>query len=307
MLMHYNGRMDYLSRIGVFLEVARHESFAGAARALGITGSAVSKQVQNLEHELKVKLFNRTTRNVALTEEGALFFERTRHALDDIAEAREQLNDLAVKPRGAIRISVPTAFGQSHLKTPLAEFAKKYQEVTLDISFDDRVINIVEEGFDIAIRIGTLQDSSLIARKLIDAPVCVCASPEYLQTHGTPQTPEDLATHCVVAYTRNKGTHEWRYKDMQTGAEGVVPLNSRLKADNAEMMLEASLQGLGIVIMPIFYLKPHLDSGQLVELMPHHHSWPQRNVYALFQPNRYLSTRLRLLIEHLHGYCQGIL
>ena len=305
--MYYNRSMDYLSRIGIFLEVAKYESFAGAARELGITSSAVSKQIQNLEHELKVKLFNRTTRNVALTEEGALFFDRTRHALDDIEEAKEQLNELTAKPRGSVKISVPAAFGQSHLKTPLAQFAKLYPEVLLDVSFDDRIINIAEEGFDLVIRIGALQDSSMIARKLIDAPICVCASPEYLEIHGEPKTPEDLNNHYVVAYTRNKGTHQWRYRDNKTGYEGIVTLNSRLKADNADMMLETSLQGLGIVIMPIFYLKKYLDSGELVQVMNGYQTWPQRNVYALFQPNRYLSTRIRLLIEHLDAYCQNII
>jgi DNA-binding transcriptional LysR family regulator len=298
--------MDNLSRINIFLEVAKHESFVGAARELGITSSAVSKQVQNLEHELKAKLFNRTTRNVALTEEGALFFERTRHALDDIAEAKEQLKDLIAKPTGTIKVSVPNAFGQSHLKKPLAEFARLYPEVTLDIYFDDRIVNIAEEGFDLVIRIADLQDSSMIARRLIDAPICVCASPEYLKKYGTPKTPEDLTGHNVVAYTRNKGAHEWRYKDNKTSYEGVVTLNSTIKADNAEMMMEASIQGLGIVIMPVFYLTKYLDNGQLVKLMNRHETWPKRNVYAIFQPNRYLSNRLRLLIEHLDAYCQNI-
>lgn len=299
--------MDYLSRIGMFLEVAKHESFAGAARELGITSSAVSKQVQNLEHELKVKLFNRTTRNVALTEEGALFFERTRHALEDIAEAKEQLNDLTAKPRGTIKISVPAAFGHSHLKKPLAEFAKLYPEVTLDISFDDRIVNIAEEGFDLVVRIGNLEDSSMIARKLIASPVCVCASPEYLETHGTPATAEDLKKHSVVAYTRNKGAHEWHYKDNATSDEGVIQLQSHLKADNAAMMIEACLHGIGIVIMPKFFLLQHLETGKIVEIMDGYQTWPPKNVYAMFQPNRYLSTRVRLLIEHLDAYCQTIL
>lgn len=294
--------MDYLSRIGIFLEVAKNESFSGAARELGITSSAVSKQVQNLEHELKAKLFNRTTRNVALTEEGALFFERTRHALDDIEEAKDQLNELKSKPRGTIKISVPAALGQSHLKKPLAEFATLYPEVMLYISFDDRLINIAEEGFDLVIRIGALQDSSMIARKLVDAPVVVCASPDYLKKHGTPKTPDDLSEHNVVAYTRNKGAHEWRYKGNKTGYEGVISLNSRFKADAADMMIEASIQGLGIVIMPVFFLTKHMESGALVKLLKSYQTWPQRSVYAVFPPNRYLSTRIRLLIDHLDTY-----
>ena len=298
--------MDTLSRIHIFVEVARHESFAGAARELGITASAVSKQVQNLEHALKVKLFNRTTRNVALTEEGALFFERTRHALDDIEEAKEQLNDLKAKPHGTIKISVPAAFGISHLKTPLAEFATKYPEVVMDVSFDDRTVNIAEEGFDMAIRIGSLQDSSMIARKLISAPIVVCASPEYLGTHGHPETPEDLIHHDVIAYTRNKGSHEWHYRDISNDKEGVVRLSSKFKADSAGMIREAALHHLGIIIMPLFFIHEDIQNGRLVRLLDEYSSWPKRNVYALFPPNRYLSTRIRLLIEHLDQYYQKI-
>ncbi len=298
--------MEYLSRIGIFLAVARNESFAKAARELGITSSAVSKQIQNLEHELRVKLFNRTTRNVALTEEGALFFSRTHHAIDDIAEAKEQLNDLKAKPKGTIKISIPTAFGNSHLKKPLAEFAKLYPEVNMDISFDDRIINISEEGFDLAIRIGVLQDSSMIARKLISAPVYVCASPEYLKLNGEPTAPEELIKHSVVAYTRNKGNNEWRYKSESSGSEGVVSLTSRIKADDASMMIEAVLHGLGIAILPGFYLMDHISKGRLKIILGGYKTWPERNVYAIFQPNRYLSTRVRLLIEHLDTYCQTI-
>ena len=306
LIIWHNEAMDYLSKIGIFIEVAKHESFAGAARELGITTSAVSKQVQNLEHELKAKLFNRTTRNVALTEEGTLFFERARHALDDIQEAKEQLNDLKAKPHGTIKVSVPASFGQTHLKKPLAEFAVLYPEVTLDISFDDRKVNIAEEGYDLVIRIGVLTDSSMIARKLIDCPIHVCASPKYLKKNGTPKTPEDLAKHNVVAYTRHKGTHEWRYKHKESDDENVIALNSSFKADAASMMIEASLQGIGIIITPEFFLHKHIISGKLVKLLEDYETTPKRAVYALFQPNRYLSTRLKLLIEHLDTYCQTI-
>ncbi|MCD8563358.1 MAG: LysR substrate-binding domain-containing protein [Alphaproteobacteria bacterium] len=296
--------MDYLSRIGIFIEVARQESFAAAARELGITSSAVSKQIQNLEYELKAKLLNRTTRRVSLTEEGALFFERARRALEDIQEAKDQLDELKASPKGTLRISVPMALGISHLKKPISAFALRYPDVHLDVSFDDRIINIAEENFDVVIRVGLLQDSTMIARKLAVAPIHVCASPVYIEKRGRPQTPEDLAAHNVFAYTRNKGAHEWRYKAAgDEGAEGLVSLNSTLRADNADMMIEAAVQGLGIVISPCFFVADELASGRLVRLLDGYRTWPERNLYAIFPPNRYLSTRLRLFVDHIDAYC----
>ncbi len=294
--------MDYLSRIGIFIEVARLESFAGAARELGITSSAVSKQIQNLEFNLKAKLLNRTTRKVSLTEEGALFFERASRALDDLREAREQLNDLKASPRGLIRVSVPSALGAKYLKTPIAEFAKKYPEVTMDVQFEDRLINMAEEGFDLVLRIGALPDSTLIARKLAAAPVYLCASPGYLKKHGAPQTPGDLARHNVLAYTRNKGAHEWRYR-APDGQEGVVSLQSTFKCDSAEMMNEAAKRGIGIFAAPVFFVREDLANGTLVPVLTDYKTQPERNLYAIFPPNRYLSTRLRLFVDHLDTYC----
>lgn len=297
--------MDSLSRIGIFIEVAKQESFAGAARVLGITSSAVSKQVQNLEFELQTKLLNRTTRKVSLTEEGALFFERASRALDDLQEAREEIYELKVTPRGALRVSVPMAFGNSHLKRPIAAFAAKYPDVRLDVSFDDRLVNIAEEAFDVVLRIAALEDSSMIARRLVPVPIVVCASPAYLERHGMPAVPDDLANHNVLAYTRNRGAHEWRYKGPD-GREGVASLESTFKADAEEMMAEAAIQGLGIMIAPAFFLTGALDTGTLVPILEDYKSWPERNLYAVFPPNRYLSTRLRLFVDHLDGYCRGL-
>jgi len=297
--------MDSLSRIGIFIEVAKQESFAGAARALGITSSAVSKQVQNLEHELKTKLLNRTTRKVSLTEEGALFLERAGRALEDIAEAKEQINELKATPRGTLRVSVPMSFGISHLKRPIAEFAALYPEVTLDVSFDDRLVDIAEEAFDVVIRIGLLRDSTMIARKLSEAPIHVYASPAYLERHGAPATADDLAHHNVLAYTRNRGAHEWRYKGPD-GREGVVALRSSFRADAAEMMIEAACRGIGIMISPVFFVADAVAEKRVVRILDDHTTWPERGVYALFPPNRYLSTRLRLFVDYLNAYCENI-
>lgn len=295
--------MDGLSRIGIFLEVAKHQSFAGAARQLGITSSAVSKQVQNLEYELKVKLLNRTTRKVSLTEEGALFYERARRALDDLDEAKEALNELKETPRGSLRISAPMALGLSHLRTPIAEFAKTYPEVHLDVSFEDRIINIAEDNFDVVLRVAALRDSSMVARKLAPCPIKVCGSPEYFKAHGVPQTPQELSTHNVLAYTRNKGAHEWRYKKPD-GEEAVVQLNSTFKADSATMMIEAARMGIGMVITPAFYVYDDLAAGNLVSILDDYRALPERGLYAVFPPNRYHSARLRLFVDHMEAYCK---
>jgi DNA-binding transcriptional LysR family regulator len=297
--------MDSLSRIGIFLAVAKQESFAAAARDLGLTSSAVSKQVLNLEGELRTKLLNRTTRKVSLTEEGALFFSRASRAMEDIAEAREQMNELKTTPRGQLRISIPAALGTQYLKGPIAEFALKYPEVTLDVQFEDRLIDIAEEGFDLVLRIAALNDSAMIARKLASCPFYLCCSPEYLQHHKRPHTAEDLAGHNVLAYTRNKGAHEWRYRDPD-GKEGVIGLKSNFKCDVAEMMIEAACRGIGIMISPMFFVKAELDKGTLVPLLTEYTTWPERSLYAVFPPNRFVSTRLRLFVDHIHAYCQQV-
>lgn len=296
--------MDSLSRIGIFLAVAKQESFAAAARDLGLTSSAVSKQVLNLEGELRTKLLNRTTRKVSLTEEGALFFSRASRAMEDIEEAREQMNELKTIPRGQLRISVPMALGAQYLKAPIAEFAMKYPEVSLDVQFEDRLIDIAEEGFDLVLRIAALNDSTtMMARTLAPCPFYLCCSPEYLQKHARPNTAEDLAQHNVLAYTRNKGAHEWRFRDPD-GKEGVVALKSNFKCDSVEMMIEAACQGLGIMIAPMFFVKAEMDKGTLVPVLTEYATWPERSLFAVFPPNRFVSTRLRLFVDHIHNWCQ---
>lgn len=297
--------MDHLSRIGIFIAVVKNQSFAGAARALGITSSAVSKQVQNLENELQVKLLNRTTRKVSPTEEGALFFERASRALDDLSEAQEQVHDLKANPKGSLKVSIPLNLGINHLITEIAAFAKQYPDIHLDISFDDRIVDIVSEGFDLVIRISELRDSSLIARRLAPCPIVVCASPEYLKTHDPIKSPQDLASHNVLAYTRSAGLHEWRYK-APSGESGRVGLTGTFKSDTGQMMCEAALQGIGIAALPIFYVAEHLKEGSLMQVLPEYTTWPSRDIHAVFMPNRYLSMRLRLFVDHLAKVCKSL-
>lgn len=297
--------MDSISRVEIFIQVARANSFAGAARKLGLTSSAVSKQVLNLEEELKTKLLNRTTRKVSLTEEGAIYFERARFAVDELREASEQLNELKSTPRGTLKISIPTTLGTHYLKKPIAEFAIQYPEVTLDISFDDRIVDISEEQYDLVFRIAHLTDSSMKARKMASAPIQVFCSPDYITKYGCPNRPEDLSTHNVVAYTRNKGAQEWRYSF--SGKEGVIPLSSNFKCDFAEMMIEAACQGIGIIICPGIFVKKELEDGSLVRILHDYPTAPERNLYAVFPANRFMSTRLRLFIDKIKDHCDKVL
>ena len=295
--------MDSLSRIGIFVEVARQQSFAAAARELGLTTSAVSKQVLNLETELRIKLLNRTTRLVSLTEEGALYYARASRALEELQEARDEIDELKSSPRGSLRISLPTTLGTQYLKTPIAEFSLQYPDVTLDVQFEDRLIDIAEEGFDVVLRIAALDDSSMIAKKLATCPFYLCCSPGYLRTHPPLRTAADLANHNVLAYTRNKGAHEWRYRG-PSGKKGVVQLKSTFKCDFAEMMIEAAAQGIGIMIAPAFFVQSALKEKRLVRVLADHQTVPERQLYAVFPPNRFISTRLRLFIDHMHAYCR---
>ena len=290
--------MDHISRVGVFIAVVKAESFAGAAQTLGITSSAVSKQIQNLEHDLQVKLLNRTTRKVSPTEEGALYFERAARALEDLQEAEEQINELKSRPRGPLKVSLPQSLGIKYFDRTIASFAAAYPEVALDISLEERFVDLVGEGFDLAVRIGSLRDTSLIARRLAACPFVLCASPDYLATRGTPQTPQDLTRHNVLAFTGNSNLHEWRYTD-SAGHMGQVSLRGQFKADSGEMLCSAALQGVGITILPVFYVAEHLETGALQIVLPDHTTSPKRDIYAVFPPNRFQSTRLRLFVDYL--------
>ncbi len=297
--------MDSLSRVGIFVAVVKNASFAGAARELGITSSAVSKQIQNLEHELQVKLLNRTTRNVSVTEEGAVYYERAGRALEDLQEAKDQIYELKSHPRGPLKISVPSSLGAKYLGRAIAAFGRLHPEVELDVSFDDRFVDVMGEGFDLIVRIGALKDTTLMARRLASCPVSLCASPAYLKQHGEPLSPEQLAAHNVLQYTRRQGPPEWHYRS-QDGREGRVSLKGNFKSDSGYMLCAAAVEGMGVALLPVFYVAEHLASGRLKEILPDYVTWPALDIHAIFPPNRFVSTRLRLFIDHLVWVCKDL-
>jgi DNA-binding transcriptional LysR family regulator len=290
--------MDHISRVGVFLEVVKNESFAGAARALGLTGPAISKQIKSLEDQLGVKLLSRTTRHVGLTEEGAIYFEKARQALEDLDEAEQQIQELKACPTGKLKVNAPMSFGTQFLTRPIAAFAEHYPEVELEIDFDDRWVDVVAEGFDVVIRIGSLEDSTLIARKLAPCPIKLCAGEKLIEKYGLPVSVEQLSAYPGIVYNRHSQKEEWRYRD-NNDVIGTQTLNRNFAANTAEMQLEACLRGLGVSLLPAFSADTYLKSGELVALFPDYPTHPEPGIYALYPQNRYLSTRTRLFVDWL--------
>lgn len=290
--------MHHLDRVSLFLRVAQQGSFTGAARTLGLTASAVSKQVQALEQELGVRLLQRTTRRVSLTEAGEIYSERARRALEDLSEAERQIQELRTQPKGIIRFNAPMAYGMAFLVEPLAVFARRYPEVRLEVDFDDRQVDLVGEGYDLVLRIGVLEDSSLVARRLGRCPILLCASPDYVAERGVPECPEDLAAHRGVVYSRRELASEWRFR-RPDGSLGSISLPVHCLANNAALLREAVLAGVGVGLLPIFEAESLLRSGRLVHLLPTYRTAPEREISLLYPRNRFLVSKVRLLIDWL--------
>lgn len=294
-----------LGRIRIFVEVARQQSFAAAAGVLGITGPAASKQVMALEEELGVKLLHRTTRKVTLTDEGAIYFERVKNALEEMDEAADEVRELRAAPKGTLKVNAPLAFAHMHLLPVLSGFARKYPELCMDVSMDDRMADVIADGYDVVIRIGVMHDSSLVMRHLADCPIVPIASPGYVRQHGMPQSPAELKHHRVIGYAYHGLQAEWRYKDKQ-GKTGIVRSECSFRANTAEMMLQAALDGIGIAILPLFCAATYLQAGQLVRLLPEHETYPARQIVALMPPNRYRSAKVKLFLDWLDKACKAM-
>jgi len=287
--------MDSLSGIISFVHAAEQLSFVAAGRALGISASAVGKNIAKLEESAGTRLFQRTTRRISLTEEGALFYERCRRILDDLHEAEAMLANTRRAPRGRLRIGAPT-IGYRFLLPLLPEFRHRYPDIELDFDFNDRLVNVVEEGLDVVIRSGALSDSSLMARSLGPFRFVLCASPDYLARHGTPQAPADLETHdCLRFRFPTSGRLQiWRL----TGAEGVNPFSrpSPLICNNMEALRGAAIAGLGIAYMPDFLARSAIADGALTIVLDRYLVDPGQ-FSILWPSNRHLSPRLRVFVD----------
>ena len=289
--------MSSLNRVEMFVEVVRQGSFAAAAEQLGVSSPAISKQVSILEKELGVKLLYRTTRSHSLTEEGSLYFEKARKALEDLSEAELELQELKDCPTGKIKLNAPMSFGSAYLTEPLAKFAKQYPDVEMDIDFSDRWVDVISESYDLVVRIGALQDSSLMARRLADCPIFLCASPAFLEQHGPIESPDQIASLPAIVYTQHSNTEDWSYQSK--AQSGKVRLKKVFSGNAAEMQVEACLKGVGVALLPCFTAQSYLDSGELIQVLPEYKTVPERGIYLVYPYNRQTSTRVKLLIEAL--------
>lgn len=289
--------MENLEGLPIFVRAVREGSFSAAARALGLTPSAVSKQIGRLEDQLAVRLFNRTTRRLSLTEEGAAFYERTSRILTDLEDAAAAVSSLRGVARGRLRVTMPIAYGVTHLLPKLPDFLARHPEMTLEIDLNDRIVNMIEEGFDVAVRVGELQDSSLIGRRLAANRRVLAAAPAYLAGRAAPQDPQGLAGHNCLIYTYRAQRHDWHLVDA-AGAETVVTIAGSIETNNSMMLRAAALAGLGVVLLPLWIIGPDLKAGRLQRLLPDYH-WPDSAIHVVYPPGRHLSARVRAFVDFL--------
>ena len=287
--------MDALTDIAVFVRVVERGSFTLAANDLALSRAVVSKYLSRLEDRLGARLLHRTTRRLSLTEAGATLFEASRGALERIEEAEAVVAQFQSKPRGRLRVSAPMSFGILHLGPAMADFARAYPEITLDVRLDDRFVNLVEDGFDVAVRIGALTDSSLVARKLAVTRALACASPAYLAEHGEPETPEDLATHNCLVYSYLADL--WRFT-APDGREIPVAVKGSLRINNGIVLAEAAVAGHGILVTPSFYVAPLLRSGRLKQVLASY-KVKEIGIHAVYPQRGHVPPKVRAFVDFL--------
>lgn len=289
--------MDRFSALEAFVRVAETQSFSESARRLGKSKSLISRQVAALEMELGVRLLQRTTRSITLTEAGRGFFERAQRILSDIEDATLSVSRLQTAPRGCLRVNAPMSFGFLHLAPALPDFLKSYPEIEIDMVMNDRMVDLVEEGFDVAVRIGRLTESSLIARRLAPIRIAVCASPAYLAAHGEPLSPDDLAHHQCLINSTLVPSDEWRFAHPD-GKAWPAPIHGPLRANNGDALKAAVVKGLGMVMLPTFIVGQELQSGELVSVL--NDFVPQDiALHAVYPHSRLLSPKVRAFIDFL--------
>ena len=289
--------MDNLTDVAVFVRVVERGSFTLAADELELSRAVVSKYVSRLEERLGARLLHRTTRRLSLTEAGAALFEASRAAIERIEEAEGAVAQLQSEPRGRLKVSAPMSFGILHLGAAMAEFARAHSRVSLDVRLDDRFVNLVEEGVDVAIRIGALTDSSLVARRLATTTTLVCAAPSYLAEHGEPEVPEDLATHECLIYSYLSTANVWRFT-APDGREIPVAVNGGFRINNGIVLADAAVAGRGVLLAPTFYVAPQLREGKLRRILAGY-SLPQLGIHAVYPQRSQVPPKVRAFVDFL--------
>ena len=290
--------MDKFQQMKAFAAVVDAGSFVGAAQVLDSSKAAVSRHVGELEARLGVRLLHRTTRRLSLTEEGRVFHERCRELLGGVEDAEAEASSHIAEARGLVKVSAPVTFGVRHLAPLWGEFRALHPGVLLDVTLADRVADLVEEGYDLAIRIATLPSSTLVSRRLATTRMVLCASPGYLRERGTPANPSDLAQHSVIAYSYWSTGDEWHFE----GPKGHVTVATRpcMHTNSGDTCRAMALADQGVILQPTFIVGEDLASGALVELMPQFRSL-ELGIYVVYPTRKHVSLKVRALIEFLVG------
>ena len=291
--------------VSEFVYVAEYESFTRAAKELGISTAQVSRQVSAIEKRLKIKLLHRTTRKVSLTEEGRVFYQHCRGVLDGLDAAEQAVNNLQSKPQGKIKLTAPVTYGEQQLLPLVNDFMVQYSDIKVTAFLSNQTIDLIDGGYDLAIRIGKLSDSTMMAKKLSHRTNFVCAAPAYLDKYGTPHSLNDLSQHNCLLGTRDY----WHFidtdqidADPQTnnsvGKERNLRVSGNIQYNSGHSLVDATLKGLGIVQLPDYYVQKYLASGELISLLDNYRE-PEESIWAIYPYNRHLSPRIRLLVDYL--------
>ena len=289
--------MDTLTRMRAFLDVVEAEGFSAAARKIGRSKALLSKYVRELEDELGALLLNRTTRQFSLTEAGHTYYKRAGEIVREIDSLAETVRDSAGDVRGRIKLSAPRTFADAEIGQSLTDFAVDHPDIVLDIHLDDRFVDLVEEGFDLAVRITRLENSSLIARKLAPFSIKLCASPDLIARVGAPARPQDLARLPCVIDTNGRWLYNWPFVT-DNGEPTSVPVTGRIEVNSPQAARSAAIAGLGFATLPDFIARPALDDGSLVELLDGY--LPSGGgIFAVYPHRRYLPAKVRVLVDFL--------
>lgn len=297
--------VDHLTALRVFREVVERNSFAAAARRLCLSPAAVSKNIGELEAHLSTRLLNRTTRRLSLTEAGQQYYTQIAQILDDLDEADRALGPMQSEPTGTLRVSAPMSLTLTQLADAIPQFLCRYPQLSLDLRLDDRRVDLVKEGFDVAIR-GTdkLEDSSLVARKLMSMTHVLCGAPAYFARHGVPDSPEALRQHECVQFSLSGHARLWSFRkaggrgDVEGGVQVDVPIDGRYKVTSSLAVREALRAGFGISLIPLIYVREDIEAGRLVTVL---NEWTavETHVYAVYPSRRYLNSKVRAFVDFL--------
>jgi len=295
--------MDKLGCMRAFVAVVEAGGFSEAARRIGVSKAMISKQVGQLETDLGVRLLHRTTRRVNTTNTGQAYFEQCRPLLAELDELDAAVHSNTAEPKGELRVTAPISFAELHLMRALSDFSSQYPEVRLNLILSDRFVDLVDERIDVAIRIGDLDDSSLVARKLGTTSLLVCAAPSYLHEYGEPTDPQQLPDHrCIIDSNHPTGTR-LTFRDAENDV--TIDVSAKLMVNSARAARELALLGAGISYLPSFAIAEDIAEGRLRRLLPDHGSMPL-GIYAVYPHRRHLSAKVRLFIEHLAEHCREL-